>query len=110
MVSRVPKEALAKGQHGGTRPGAGRKPKSVLEQQECRRDTILRIVTDERWEKIVERAAILAQSGDPIARTWLTPYVAGKVPDAVMLTGADGGPLEVAVREIVVALPKRAAE
>ena len=84
MAARVPKEALSKGKRGGARPGAGRKPKAVIEQQECRRDTILRVVTDARWEKIVNKAADQAEAGDPIARSWLAPYVAGKVPDKVV--------------------------
>lgn len=71
--------------HGGRRPGAGRKSSETVEIQESRRGTFLRVVTDERWQKIVEKAAEQAESGDPIARQWMTPYVAGKVPDELKL-------------------------
>ena len=81
MVARVPKEALAKGKHGGARPGAGRKPLAVRETQETNRQTILRLVADARWERIVLRAAEQAEEGDPVARAWLGSYVAGKPPD-----------------------------
>jgi hypothetical protein len=66
---------------GGARPGAGRKTLVVKEVQEANRSTILRLVADARWEKIVLKAASQAEDGDPIARAWLSAYVAGKPPD-----------------------------
>jgi hypothetical protein len=66
---------------GGARPGAGRPKASVVAYQASRRDQLQAFVTDADWEAIVSRAVEDAKTGDYVARQWLTPYVAGKVPD-----------------------------
>jgi hypothetical protein len=70
---------------GGARPGAGRPKASVVAYQASRRDQLQALVTDKDWEAIVMRAVNDAKNGDYVARTWLTPYVAGKVPDELTL-------------------------
>jgi len=68
---------------GGFRPGAGRKKAATVAYQATRRDQLQVLVTDPDWEAIVRRAVEDAKNGDYVARQWLTPYVAGKVPEEV---------------------------
>lgn len=68
---------------GGWRPGAGRKRAETKALQATRRDQLQAIVTDADWAQIVKKAVEDAKTGDYVARSWLTPYVAGKVPDEV---------------------------
>ena len=98
------------GRSGGKRDGSGRPKVAEKTYQETMRAKFQECVTTDDWREAVGSMVRLAKRGDVAAFKVIEPWVMGKVPNAVMLTGADGGPLEVAVREIVVALPKRAAE
>ena len=80
---------------GGSRPGAGRKKAETKDAQEARRDTFLRVVTDADWEEVVRNALEQAKKGDPIARQWMTPYVAGKVPDELKVKQSGAVTIEV---------------
>lgn len=85
--------------HGGHRPGSGRKKLETKVYQATRRDQLQAVVTDEDWEQIVRKAVEDAKTGDYVARSWLTPYVAGKVPEEIVHKGDTDDPLEIIIRK-----------
>ena len=67
-------------------PGAGR-PRKAVEQAYL--NAIAEIVTPERWNKIVLKAAVDAAKGYPEARRWLSDYLIGKPPQILELRAGD---------------------
>ncbi|MBA4107357.1 MAG: hypothetical protein C0485_16550 [Pirellula sp.] len=63
-------------------------------------------VTPERWAKIVERAAVDAEAGDPTARAWLTRILCGITPP----TPKELAVMEAAGQSIDAMVEKGAAE
>ena len=55
-------------------------------------------VTLADWKLIIEKAVAQAQRGDSRARTWLSDYLLGKPLQRTEVTGADGGPLSLAMK------------
>jgi hypothetical protein len=63
--------------HGGRRPGAGRKRKETAEEQQTRRDVLLKVFTPERWEQIAETIAAKVEAGETVALLPYLPYLLG---------------------------------
>jgi hypothetical protein len=63
--------------HGGRRPGSGRKSKETADEQQTRRDVLLRVFSAERWERIAEKIAAKAESGEYVAILPYLPYLLG---------------------------------
>ena len=85
---------------GGKRPGAGRKPdqfKRLFEQ------AAKKVVTAAAMEEIVRSVVDNARQGDTKAQALLFDRLLGKAVQPV--TGEDGGPIAISVREVVVRLP-----
>ena len=67
-----------KGRSGGARPGAGRKPKTAVVQQACRRDTVLAVVHDEVWRQTVTEWIQTARETKNFGLLFpLLPYILG---------------------------------
>lgn len=77
-----------KGRSGGARPGAGRKPLSVIEKQASRRDTVLMVVHDELWQQTlvewIENARATKNFGSLFP---LLPYILGGAKQEINVSG-----------------------
>lgn len=73
---------------GGSRPGAGRKSGSTDTYQRTMRGRFEAAVTEQDWDDVIRVALARAKSGDGHARDWLTPWVVGKMPDELHVSGA----------------------
>jgi hypothetical protein len=73
---------------GGVRPGAGRKSKPALEQQACRRDTVLAVVHDEVWRETVTEWIQTARATKNFGSLYpLLPYILGAAKQEINVTG-----------------------
>jgi hypothetical protein len=63
--------------HGGRRPGSGRKRKETVNEQQTRRDVLLKVFSPERWRRIAERLATKAEAGDLLVLLPYLPYLLG---------------------------------
>jgi hypothetical protein len=62
---------------GGSRPGAGRKPKALTQAAQ---QSLFGGIAAEDWEAIRAKAVEQAKAGDATARAWLFDRTFGKVP------------------------------
>lgn len=63
--------------HGGRRAGSGRKSKETADEQQNRRDVLLKVFTPERWERIAEKLATKAEAGETVVLLPYLPYLLG---------------------------------
>ena len=77
--------------HSGNPKG---RPKRATE------DCYLAILSDEcgpdEWRKICRTTVSRAMAGDNVCRQWVSDYLLGKPVQRNEITGADGGPIQVA--------------
>lgn len=78
---------------GGARPGAGRKKKSTVEQQQSRRDVVISVLTPARLKTIVEHDVAAAEAGDTARIDRWLPYALGSPRQEIEHSGPDGGPI-----------------
>ena len=79
---------IGKASHAGGRPKKAREERYYqITQSAC---------TFADWREIVKKAVGKAKAGDAVARKWLSDYLMGPPPKELRITGADGGPVEVA--------------
>lgn len=64
------------GKNGGARPGAGRKKKETVDEQQSRRDIVLEVVGPDEWRGHVKGLLALS-SRNPSALLPLYPYILG---------------------------------
>ena len=81
---------FVKGNGGG--PG---RPKKAREERY--REILLNTVTFDDWQDIIKRAVNDAKKGETSARKWLSDYLIGPPVERKEITGADGGPLMIAL-------------
>jgi hypothetical protein len=88
------------GQHGGPRPGAGRKTDAEIAR--CR-ELIAKAVTDQDWLDIFKALLASSKRGNFRSAELLMRYAFGVPPQAHEVTGEDGG-------SIVFEIVRRAAD
>lgn len=87
------------GQHGGRRPGAGRKSTKDAAYQASMRDIVRDIVTPDEWRKVLLVRLSFALAGNADAYRDLEKWVMGKVPDETKLLGDADAPLEIVIKK-----------
>ena len=63
--------------YGGARPGSGRKRKVTENEQQTRRDLLLKVFSPERWEGIAEAIAQKVEAGEIGSVLPYLPYLLG---------------------------------
>jgi hypothetical protein len=69
--------------HGGARPGACRKKRSTLQQQQAHRDVLLEVFSPEAFREVAVELLERAKGGDPAACGMLLPYLLGSAKQEV---------------------------
>lgn len=72
--------------HGGARPGAGRKRKETVVEQESRRGVVLDVINDAEWRETVKAWLILSRE-TPSVLYPLLPYLLGAAKQEINVTG-----------------------
>ena len=73
--------------HGGRRPGSGRKKRQTVDEQQTRRDVLLKVLSPARWERVCEKIAAAAEGGEYGAVLPYLPYLLGSPKQQVELSG-----------------------
>jgi len=73
--------------HGGRRPGSGRKRRETLEEQQTRRDLLLKVISPSKWECIVQQVVEKVEAGDIYAILPYLPYLLGSPKQEINVTG-----------------------